>query len=550
MAQATDKDTSELNELQQVAFDKAAAGENIFLTGGPGVGKSHTCRAIIEERRAKYPGKVLVVAPTGVAAQQLGGQTINATPGPWLPSGTTEAFTKNMLSTKSRRTWGEMKVLVIDEVSMVGAEFLDWYMWAINESVVIQVIICGDFSQLPPIPSTDGSLDSPLLLERENMTRGFGRGAYFLPFGLKECSGMYAFQSHAWRSLGLDAIVLTDIHRTEDTVLIRALTAIRKGDGECEDIQTLVNATRRNLPAVKGVEPTTLYCTRKNVASFNAIEMDKLDQSTLHAYSADDTALPCTYSAACVDALMRNVFFKTCQAESKVELCMGCQVMIVQGEPGGEGETQEDIDTRLVNGSRGVVIGFRTDEHSTDLTEYPVVRFATGREKLILPVQFTKDVYRVGKCSRRQVPLILAWAITMHKSQGMSINRLKVDLGGVFEAGQAYVAISRSTGSDGLQIANYEPRCVIANPLALGFSIALNTGTMDDFVEASSTWWAPVMNHRLSGWRELYMSNPAFKHWEKCTPQREKTIRRREDTRDPEKGTTEKRKKKHKKTKE
>jgi len=130
--------------------------KNLFLTGGPGTGKSHTLREIIKAlRAANGVGKdgVLVTAPTGVAALIAGGQTLQSSPGPGIPKGTTGVF-----DAMSTTAWSKVKVLVIDEISMVDAEFFDWYMLKVPPKV--QIILCGDFAQLPPVPQKQESLDN------------------------------------------------------------------------------------------------------------------------------------------------------------------------------------------------------------------------------------------------------------------------------------------------------------------------------------------------------------------------------------------------------
>ena len=145
-----------LDPGQQQAYNLAMSGENLFLTGGPGTGKSHTLRKIIAALHKKFgSGGVLVAAPTGVAALIAEGQTLHSKPGPGVPKGTTEAF-GNMKSKSSFEFWRRIKCLVIDEISMVDAEFLDWYMSNVPED--IQLIFCGDFEQLPPVPDKQGSL--------------------------------------------------------------------------------------------------------------------------------------------------------------------------------------------------------------------------------------------------------------------------------------------------------------------------------------------------------------------------------------------------------
>lgn len=139
---------------QEEAFDVALTGASVFLTGGPGTGKSFTLRRIIEALKAKNGAdSVLVTAPTGVAALIAEGQTLHSSPGPGIPKGNTKDF-GNMKGKASSAIWKKVKTLVIDEISMVDAEFFDWYM--ANVPRVVQLLLCGDFVQLPPVPDKQG----------------------------------------------------------------------------------------------------------------------------------------------------------------------------------------------------------------------------------------------------------------------------------------------------------------------------------------------------------------------------------------------------------
>jgi hypothetical protein len=243
-----------LDAGQQRAFDAALSGQNIFLTGGPGTGKSHTLRQIIAGLKAKQGDKsVLVTAPTGVAALIAEGQTLHSSPGPGIPRGTTEAF-GNMRSNTNSAIWGKCQTLVVDEISMVDAEFFDWFVSNVGP---VQLVLCGDFAQLPPVRDKQGSLDDENFLgdcvaaaRRKGLPEGRHKArhcdpsvndryndqscwldpARHTPFGLVETSGKLAFQSMAWRRAALRVLHLTEVHRTREPVLLDALTALRRGD--------------------------------------------------------------------------------------------------------------------------------------------------------------------------------------------------------------------------------------------------------------------------------------------------------------------------------
>jgi ATP-dependent exoDNAse (exonuclease V) alpha subunit len=189
-------------------------------------------------------------------------------------------------------------------------------------------------------------------------------------------------------------------------------------------------------------------------------------------------------------------------------------------------------ETRLVNGSRGVVMGFQTFDgtngetveqsglHDAKPLVWPLVEFMNGRTEVICPYTFKKELYRRGSCVRHQVPLMLAWAVTIHKSQGQSIDFLKVDLKGAFANGQAYVAISRASSLAGLEIANFNKK-ITTSPLVQDFNVALDAGRLTQFIQDVKTWWKPVVNHEQAGWAELYSRNPSFRAWVERYPQKE-----------------------------
>jgi ATP-dependent exoDNAse (exonuclease V) alpha subunit len=499
---------TDLDPDQRAAVEMVRAGHNVFVTGGPGAGKSHTLRVIVTVLQEKFPGGVLVTAPTGVAALLVGGQTLNSKPGPGVPRGCTSSFTY-MLRGTSRDMWKQIRVLVIDEISMVCAEFLEWYAEATMAGHRIQVVLCGDFAQLPPVPENQGSMTDSECLARFLDPKNKDDKWSSTPFGLREVSGRHAFQTAFWRGLNLRVARLTGAHRTTDDVLLGALTDLRLGLGDTPAVRRLVRETARPLVPIQGVVPTRLFPRRSDVASYNTAALQKLDRSTARAYAAKDSV---SLAAGCPpgthERLAGDAFFRECQASGSLELRVGSQVMLVRNE------ADATITPRLVNGSRGVVVGFRP----VGTSDSPVVRFACGREVTIEPVRFEKELYMQGTCVRLQLPLAPAWAVTIHKAQGASIDLLTVDLTGTFADGQAYVAISRASHVDGLQIVGFTPACVRTSRLTREFGEALDSGRLAGFIATVPTWWAPVVADER--WRQLYERHPAFVKWQRRFPQK------------------------------
>ena len=509
---------AKLDPLQQRAVDIALSGKNLFLTGGPGTGKSFTLRHIIEQLRTKHYAErlaahagatgdpprrtdsVLVTAPTGVAAILVGGQTLFAKPGPGKPLPTTKMF-GNMWGNKDK--WREVRTVVVDEISMVDGEFFEWWhamLQKINSGM--QLIVCGlvprcsnrrgtntlsvltlprpstvsDYFQLPPIggeaasrsilqPTPDEgarrSDDTPYgsFLEQCMVDAHLNNKEPFLPFNFRETKGKLALQSLAWQEAGLVTCKLERCFRTNSEVLLAGCSAMREGKDTGPEIDALVRATSRRLPPRHGVEPTTLFSTKAEVKRMNNEELEKLDRESEHVYAAEDQAVPDESfkgeqpRAWAMNELMRDPMFTKedeCPAVEVLKLRLDTQVMLLQNEIlSEEDKDRTPVSKRLVNGSRGVVIGWAPAPDAKDSDEqhgskpssavrgtggeggvggegsgeaakaaveppasetlYPLVQFVNGRTKVIIPANFEKEIYLLGTCVRTQVPIALAW---------------------------------------------------------------------------------------------------------------------------------------------
>jgi ATP-dependent exoDNAse (exonuclease V) alpha subunit len=547
--QFPDVTTDSLDPSQLRAYNVAMSGKNVFLTGGPGTGKSHTCKVIISALKKLHKGGVRVVAPTGVAALILGGRTMQADPGPRVVDHSTGEFDRMEESESNRKQWLRTKVLIVDEISMVDAEFFEWYIHTIKrikDKRHLQVILCGDFSQLPPVCTK-----APSKMIRNHVYTEYETSQlvdHHLPFGTFELKGKYAFQTACWRDMELHVCNLERVHRTSDSLLLDALSDIRVGRSDTNAVKALVKYTNRAVETVNGVTSTILYATNKEANVTNETELLLLDQTTKHEYESTDSFV--VYDSK-VDSIRKEItgndltptpvmqgliairvsmfslekvqthefYTKLCQAPKRLELRVGCQVMLLQNQP----SRGVALRKRLVNGSRGTVIGFV----ECNGREWPEVMFRNGERKVCMQQKFDMSEYRTGRCVRIQVPLRLAWATTIHKSQGMTIDSLHVDLNCAFELGHAYVAISRAESIDGLQISNFTPKSVKTNAMMDKLNKAIASGSLREYVAVTPTWWQPIMGQ--STWRKFYLQHSVFKAWNDAYPQTSYTKKRQRD---------------------
>jgi ATP-dependent DNA helicase PIF1 len=518
----------DLNAEQRRAVEWAREGRNLFLTGPPGAGKTHTLHRIVAALEDVHGrGAVLKTATTGAAALLLGGQTLASAPGPGVPSGTVSKFHQ------MRKRWNKaVKAVVIDEVSMLDAEFFDWYYEALPAKAKPQLVLCGDFFQLPPVGRADHSLEEHLeyyMNEADGDSGGDPKKKKpaweTTPFGLKETTGKFAFQAAAWRLAKMHTVQLTHVYRTSDPTLLDAQRAIREGRADDAAVRTLVERASRPLEErADGIRPTEIMPLKRAVEVANMDALYELDKATAHTYDASDDVRPVRAETA--SWLRSDGFFKyDCPAVPKLELRLGAQVMLLRNE-------SKDVGT-LVNGSRGIVTGFAVpppkydggeyvadesvtlDEYAAPhaaKTEYPIVKFVSGETRLVTPHEFVKDVFGKGTCVRFQLPLALASAITVHKTQGATLDCVRVDLAGTFCEGQAYVALSRARTLEGLEIRNFTPQCIKTSAMVRGFYDAVARGDEREYVE--DLWWGKaVLETAEDGWRALYGRHPAFATW-------------------------------------
>ena len=329
-----------------------------------------------------------------------------------------------------------------------------------------------------------------------------------------------------YREADFHHVHLRKVYRQKNKDFQLALMDIREAKAESPRVRNLVEICstpleeRRGQEIPEGIKPTILYCTNRNVDRENSENLAMLTDKGKVFTSTDSTEVSNAVnlsSRATVDAILtKNPFFRDCSASSKIHLKVGAQVMLLKNL---------DTPKGLVNGSRGVVEAFKLCPVARDILHgnerligpddtdkfpgwrfedikydtkmefegkiwrvcrfdrYPLVRFVNNIRKIITPHTFERDLYRQGKCLREQVPLRLAWALTIHKSQGTTLDYVVCDLQGCFTSGQAYVALSRARSLMGLQIKNFRAEHVTADPLVKAFYEALDRYDMKSFLE-------------------------------------------------------------------
>jgi ATP-dependent DNA helicase PIF1 len=448
-----------LTQEQLSVIDHLLEGENLFLTGGGGVGKSYLLTAIYTEfpglkKRmfaAKNPGsvaklpRVQMCAMTGCAALLLGhkAKTLHSWAGIGLGKGSvSELYIKIRRNQKSMRNWLCTDLLIIDEVSMMTAELLD-KLNEIGKKVRsnkkpfggIQVLLVGDFYQLPPVNKGDEATK-------------------------------FAFESEAWKEAITSSIELTEIQRQKDEAFQKILKEARRGTLSKESCTILAKCQGRDWKENK-IRPTLLFPRRSEVDMINDSNLRALTgrRYTYKARLVYDGKIPDGFSESDEGFQRALQMFDSDAAYSKeLELMLDAQVMLI---------ANTDPESGLVNGSRGVVVGFCPS------TELPIVEFLNGVRKPVGTHTWPIEDYEF--ISRAQVPLRLAYAVTIHKSQGATLDSALVDIGsGVFEYGQAYVALSRARSLESLYVYDFDPMAFKAHPKVKKFYSELQTKKIDE----------------------------------------------------------------------
>ena len=426
---------------QAQALDILKTGASVFLTGEPGAGKTHTINAYVSYLR-EHGIEPSITASTGIAATHIHGQTIHSWSGIGIrrtlgPYDLDQITTTEYLVKRIQHT----KVLIIDEVSMIDASMLDMVDVVCREVRSsdeafggIQVVLVGDFFQLPPIAK-----------------------------GGEQCR--FAFESDAWRRMRPVVCYLTEQHRQSDKRFLQILSAIRTNTYN-ESHHTHLEARKME----EGIyDPdatlTRLFSHNVDVDSINDQELDRLD------------GVPAVYAMTSKgrESLVAGLM-KGCLSPETLVLKVGATVMC----------TKNNAQKGYVNGTLGTVVGFEQG------SKYPIIEVYDGERITIEPESWILEENGKEKARITQVPLRLAWAITIHKSQGMSLDSAVMDLREVFEYGQGYVALSRVRTLDGLHLLGWNKRTFEVHPRILAVD-----GTFKQQSESAAVLFADIPKDEL-----------------------------------------------------
>ena len=421
-----------LTENQQKAFNFMIAGKNIFLTGPSGSGKSAVVNMFKETHGKKL--NIAVTSTTGISALLIGGVTLHSYLGIGLGTGTVEELvTKITANTKWRQRWCDLDMLIIDEVSMLSPELFD---------KLEQVARVVRRKKVKRVLSSDGETERP-----------FGGVQLVLSGDLLQLpvvgnSDTFIFDSQCWGRCIDEVVVLEKIMRQENKEFQDVLNEVRLGNVSAKGREMLGSRIGAKLKNELGILPTRIYTTNAQVDMMNSLELDKIGEENVYQYDMEVYFYEFVKNR---DQMMEK-YRKSSLAPETLQLCVGAQVMLV---------CNLDLESGLANGSRGVVVSIVED--------VPVVRFMNGEERVISHWQWEIEEDRKKQVRITQIPLRLAWAQTIHKAQGSTIDYAEMDLSNVFTYGQAYVALSRVRSLEGLSIIDINYEAVKAHPKALEY---------------------------------------------------------------------------------
>lgn len=411
--------------MQNTALNILKTGNNVFITGSAGTGKTYLLNQFIFYLKSRKIAPT-IVAPTGIAASHLQGQTIHSFFSLGIRAEIDDYYIDSLLEKKYLQTrFSKLKVLIVDEISMVSPEVfssMDKILRAFKKNNApfggVQTILSGDFFQLPPI--------SKVAKDKR-----------------------FAWQSPSWKELALKTCYLEEKFRQDDDVLIGILDEIRSGRVSSNTYDILNSRHHKDLSI--DFEPTKLYTHNIDVDRINNDELAKIN-STPHTFS---------YKS---EGSVKNIekIFKSSLVLEELTLKKDAVVMFIKN----------NHEKGYINGTTGVVIDFDAE------TKLPIIKTSDGALVKLELEDWTMENESANVVAKvSQIPLKLAWAITIHKSQGMTLDAAEIDLSKTFEVGQGYVALSRIKNIEGLRLMGLNDTALTVDPLILH---------IDDRIKAAS----------------------------------------------------------------
>lgn len=405
-----------LSPEQEYALELLRSGENVFLTGGAGSGKSYLIRHFMQELD---PKQTPILASTGAAAVLLGGRTFHSFFGLGIMEGGVDATLER--ASKDRRLMARLRKVegvIIDEISMIpGAALMiaEVLTQKARESKLpwggMKIICVGDFAQLPPV------------------TRSGDRD--------------WAFRNEVWERSGFQVCQLSHNQRVQDNSFLDVLSDVRYGKVTSRVFDFLSEKVRPHDEEDPG---TRLFGRRDMSENFNQKKLSEIREV--------EVVIDSIYlgSEKYIETLA-----KMAPVPQKLTLKIGCRVIFLQNDP----------QKRWINGTRGVVTKIELDKIT--------VKKDQGREVSVDKTTFSlQDAEGNVNATVIQFPLNLAYATTIHKSQGATLDELWCDLRSLWEPGQAYVALSRLRSADGLKLVGWNPKSIIVDSKVLEFYRTMN----------------------------------------------------------------------------
>jgi ATP-dependent DNA helicase PIF1 len=433
---------------QELVFEKYMLGENVFLTGPGGVGKSELIKNIV--KHARFQGKsIQVCALTGCAAVllQCEAKTIHSWAGIGLCNADDDILvTRVMCNSYKKKKWQQIDILIVDEVSMMSIkmfEVLNCIAMRCRKSYMvfggIQVIFSGDFFQLPPV----GNISDERTTE-------------------------FCFTSTLWNKVFKNQMVLTTMFRQTDPLYSKILNQVRCGMISRNSLKILSQLVNRTIITNEGITPTVLSPVISKVTCINMQSLKLIDSESYYfniekCVSSDfelthkQYEIHSQFNSRDIEREL-DYLYNTVNCNQRLELKKGAQVMCIVNL------VMEGV-LQICNGSIGIIIDFDKG--------YPIVKFNNGLIQTMKHHIWTSE--NIPGIGVKQIPLILAWALTIHKSQGCTLDCAEIDIGiDVFECGQTYVALSRVKSLEGLYLSYFDHSKIKVNKKVVDFYKLMN----------------------------------------------------------------------------